>query len=122
MDSTPQEAKCFNIPILYTTDTLFNKHWHCVKSVQIGSFFWSLFSCIQTSKSPYSVRMQENTDHKKLRILTLFTQCGSTSFLSSSTCTYSTIYWDTTLLALIFRLSFFQVICVFQIYYAKPKV
>ena len=39
------------------------------------------FSCVQTEygdllrKSPYSVRIQENTDQKKLRIRTLFTQC-----------------------------------------------
>ena len=50
------------------------------KSVQIRSFFWSVFSCIRTeygdlrSKSPYSVQMQENTDQKKPRIWTLFTQ------------------------------------------------
>ena len=50
---------------------------HCVKSVQIRSFFWSVFSCLRTeyrdlrSKSPYSVRIQENTDQRKLRILTL---------------------------------------------------
>ena len=43
---------------------------HFVKSVQIRSFLWSLFSC----KSPYSVRIQENADQKKLRIWTLFTQ------------------------------------------------
>ena len=36
----------------------------------LRSYFWSVFSCIQTeygktrSISPYSVRMQENTDHK----------------------------------------------------------
>ena len=54
----------------------------CVKSVQIRSFFWSVFSCIRTgygglrSKSPYPVRIQENTDQKKLRIWTLFTQCS----------------------------------------------
>ena len=47
---------------------------HCVKSVQIRSFFWSVFSCIRTEygdllrKSPYSVQIQENTDQKKLRI------------------------------------------------------
>ena len=41
---------------------------------------WSVFSCIRIkyvdlrSKSPYSVRMQENTDLKKLGIWTLFTQ------------------------------------------------
>ena len=43
-------------------------------------FFWSVFSYIRTeygdlrSKSPYSVRIQKNTDQKKLHILTLFTQ------------------------------------------------
>ena len=45
----------------------------CVKSVQIRSFFWSIFSCIRTEYE--SVRIQENTDQKKLRIWTLFTQC-----------------------------------------------
>ena len=44
-------------------------------------FFWPVFSRIWTdhrdlrSKSPYSVRIRENTDQKKLRIWTLFTQC-----------------------------------------------
>ena len=55
--------------------------YHCVKSVRIWSFFWSVFSRIRTeygeirSISPYSVRMRENTDQKELRIWTLFTQC-----------------------------------------------
>ena len=46
----------------------------------IWSFFWSIFSRIRTEYgeilriSPYSVRMRENTDQKKLRIWTLFTQ------------------------------------------------
>ena len=50
------------------------------KSVQIQSFFWSVFSHIQTEYgeiiriSPYSVRMRENTDQKKLHIWILFTQ------------------------------------------------
>ena len=41
---------------------------HCISSVQIRSFFWSVFSRIRNeygdlrSKSPYSVRMRENTD------------------------------------------------------------
>ena len=54
---------------------------HCVKSVQIRTFFWSVFPRIRTeygeirSISPYSVRMRENTDKKKLRIWTLFWQC-----------------------------------------------
>ena len=45
-----------------------------------GGFFWSVFSCTRTkygdlqSKSPYSVRIQENSDQKKLRSWTLFTQ------------------------------------------------
>ena len=40
---------------------------HCAKSVQIRSFFWSVFSFIRTEllrKSPYSVPIQENTDQK----------------------------------------------------------
>ena len=54
----------------------FNKR--CVKSVQIRSFFWSVFSHIWTehreirSISPYSVRVLENKDRKKLRILDTF--------------------------------------------------
>ena len=55
--------------------------FHCLKNVQIRTFFWSVFSRIRTvyreirSICPYSVRMRENTDQKKLRIWTLFTQC-----------------------------------------------
>ena len=51
---------------------------YCVKSFQLRSFFWSIFSCIRTvygdlrSKSSYSVRIHENTDQKKLRNWTLF--------------------------------------------------
>ena len=53
---------------------------HCVKCVQIRSFFWSVYSRIRTEHlrirriSPYSVRMRDNTDQKKIRIWTLFTQ------------------------------------------------
>ena len=39
----------------------------------------SIWSTIQ-SISPYSVRMRENTDQKKLRIWTLFTQCFKSKF------------------------------------------
>ena len=67
------------------TDETFkiNKGLHCVKCVQIRSFFWSIFSRIRTVYgeilriSPYSVRIRENTDQKKLRIWTHFTQCLS---------------------------------------------
>ena len=60
-------------------DSWLHRLIHYVKSVQIRSFFWSVFSCIRTeyglnTDSPCSVRMRENTDQKKLRILTLFTQ------------------------------------------------
>ena len=57
--------------------------FHCVKSVQMRSYFWSVFSCIRTEywdflcKSPYLVRIQENTEQKKLRIWTLFTELKS---------------------------------------------
>ena len=50
------------------------------KNVQIRSFFWSVFSRIWTeyrdllSKSQYSVKIQENTDQRKLFIWTLFMQ------------------------------------------------
>ena len=52
-----------------------------VKFVQIRSFFWPVFSRIRTEYreilriSPYSVRIRENTDHKKGRIWAHFTQC-----------------------------------------------
>ena len=51
-----------------------------MKNVQIRRFFWYVFSCIWTEygdllcESPYSFRIQENKDQKKLRIWTLFTQ------------------------------------------------
>ena len=47
---------------------------HCVKSVQIRSFFWSIFSHVWTEYGDlnYSVQMQQNMDQKKLRIWTLF--------------------------------------------------
>ena len=56
--------------------------FHCVKSVQIGSFFWSAFFRIRIEYgeilyiSPYSVRIREKTNQKKLRICTLFTKCS----------------------------------------------
>ena len=41
-----------------------------VKSAQIRSFFWPVFSHIRTE----FFRMRENTDQKKLRIWTIFMQ------------------------------------------------
>ena len=55
---------------------------HCVKRIQIWSFFWSVFSRNRTEYgeilciSPYSVWMRQNTDQKKIRIWTLFSQWG----------------------------------------------
>ena len=54
-----------------------------MKSIQIRSFFWSVFSRIRTEYGEilgiflYSVRMWENTDQQKLLIWTLFTECQS---------------------------------------------
>ena len=51
----------------------------CLKSIQMRSFFWSVFFHVRTeygdlrSKSPYPVRIRENMDQKKLRIWKLFT-------------------------------------------------
>ena len=48
---------------------------HCVKSVQIRRFFLSVFPRIWTEYGDLlRIRMRENTDKKKLRIWTLFTQ------------------------------------------------
>ena len=61
-----------------------------MKSVQLRSYFWSVFSCIRIEygdlrrKSPYSIRIQENTDQSakyfgKLSILKMYiTDCIKT--------------------------------------------
>ena len=54
---------------------------HYVKSVEIRSYFWSVFSCIWTMNG-YSVQKQENTDQKQLRIWELFTQWCSMKEIS----------------------------------------
>ena len=69
---------CLFYGIWWTRHTM-----HCVKSVQILSFLWTVLSRIWTeygdlrSKYPYSVQMRENTDQKKLRIWVLFMQWWS---------------------------------------------
>ena len=52
---------------------------HCVKSVQIRSFFLVRIFL-------FSVRIQENTDQKKLPIWTLFTQCKRLMYLQFTSC------------------------------------
>ena len=83
-----------------------------MKIVQVRIFFWSVFSRSRIeygdmwSKSPYSARVQENTDQKKLHISTLFTQWiqGKSAF------NYNCYQQD---VLMIFRLKF-QVNWVFQ--------
>ena len=59
-----------NLNVWYPKNSIRPVEYHCVKSVQIRSFFCSAFSRIRTeyeeirSKSPYSVRMRENTNQK----------------------------------------------------------
>ena len=52
---------------------------HCVKVSKYGVFSGPYFFVFglntEISKSPYSVRIQENTNLKKLCIWTLLTQC-----------------------------------------------
>ena len=73
---------------------------HCVKSVQIRSFFWPVFPHIRTeygdlrSESPYSVQIRENTDQKKLRIWTLFMQCIDKDSAIFISCIIFTILHD----------------------------
>ena len=56
---------------IFVSILIFIWRYHCVKSVQIRSFFWSVFSNIRTEYgemlriSPYSVWIRENTDQKK---------------------------------------------------------
>ena len=49
---------------------------HCMKCVQIRSYFWSVFSRIRTEYREILriLQLRENTDQKKLRIWTLSMQ------------------------------------------------
>ena len=70
------EYERYRIYVKYFIKSMITIYLHCVKSVQIRSFF--LFRiCL------YSVRMRINTDQKKLRIWTLFTYVtdGNSPFL-----------------------------------------
>ena len=67
-----------------------NSHYisvHFVKSVQVRSFFWSVFFRIRTEygdllrKSLYSVRIRENTDQKKLRVWSFLRSGGHSQHL-----------------------------------------
>ena len=66
--------------ILWNFHMVDSSKTHYVKSVQIPSFFWFVFPAFGLkiwkirNISPYSVRIKENTDQKKLGISTLFTR------------------------------------------------
>ena len=79
LDKTEHRLDNFAIGIMGMPQNMLH-----VKSFQIGVFPGAYFSVFRLnteissnlrSKSPYSFRMQENTDQKKLRIWTLFAQC-----------------------------------------------
>ena len=67
--------------IIYCKYTYQNVHTTLRKKCPYLELFWSVFSRIRTeygeilSISPYSVQMWGNTDQKKPRIWTPFTQC-----------------------------------------------
>ena len=52
---------CINYVNMIHLDHEFSRRIHCVKSVQIRSFFWSLFFCIRTEYGEISER--ENTEY-----------------------------------------------------------
>ena len=54
--------------------------FHSVKSVQLRSFFWSVFTVNLRIESEY----RKNKDQKKARIWTLFTQCSDIIFLQQT--------------------------------------
>ena len=76
--TTTQCLEISKFPLFQWTTQYHHTVW---KVSKYGVFFWSVFSRIRTEygelwkKSPYSVQIRENTDQKKLRIWTLFTQC-----------------------------------------------
>ena len=53
---------------------------HCVKSVQIRSYFWSVFSCIRTEYGFYGVNIRIQPEYRKIR-----TRKNSTDFRRCST-------------------------------------
>ena len=82
--------KCpkFGTTIAYSFQTIFDSvlsqvcNHHCVKNVQILSFFWSEVSCVWTeygdlwSHSHIQSEYRKIRTRKKLRIWTFFTQCN----------------------------------------------
>ena len=84
---TPPTTLLLSKCCLHSSKSLINTHF--VNSVQTRSYFWSVFSCIRTEfgallvKFPYSVRIQENTDQKYLRIWRHFRQWHGENYILS---------------------------------------
>ena len=62
--------------------------YHCVKSILMRSFFWSVFSCLWTEygdllcKPPYLFQIRENTDQKNSPYSDIFCAvCGLLYFV-----------------------------------------
>ena len=47
--------------------TIFVIKIHCVKSVQIRSYFWSVFSCIRTEYGDLLVNLHIESEYRKIR-------------------------------------------------------
>ena len=54
---------CKLLPSYFASDTCIN---HCVKSVQIRSYFWSVFSCIRTEYI-YYVNLHIQSEYREIR-------------------------------------------------------
>ena len=75
-----KHGRFLNVTVTIETVThlITDQKKHCVKSVQIRSFFWYVFSCNRVEykdlrrKNPYSVQMQESTHQKKTPYLDNF--------------------------------------------------
>ena len=68
MGSYQRYADMYDSPSLFGISAFPQRLLHCVKSVQILSFFWSIFSCIRTGygpeKTPY-LDTSRSVDHEE---------------------------------------------------------
>ena len=68
----------FNLVLHFICKPVIVQRFHCVKSVQIRFFLWSIFSRIRTEYGDLrskSVRIQANKEQKKICIWRLFKPC-----------------------------------------------
>ena len=65
MQSAVLHLICFPEVINTIANTArFSNYWHCMESVQMRSFSWSVFSCIRTE---YGVNLRIQSEYKKMR-------------------------------------------------------